>query len=119
VLTAMVGFLVPQTIGDIFLRYWLSVAFFFCVLLTAVAAIFGQSEWRYMGLISTAVVVLVWLAAKWVGGLFQHSWLRFLGWLIVLPLAGIFVLGARDVPGALHWLVTSVERVLSDLSKSP
>jgi len=117
VATVLVGFLVPQTIGNILFRYWLSVIFFFCVFLTALGMALAKPEWRHVGWLSATVVMLVWLAAQWVGGWFQRRWARFLGWLIILPLAFILVLGARDLPGVLHWLVTSVERVLSLFSR--
>jgi patatin-related protein len=104
-LAAITGFLVPHSIGNILFRYWLSVLFFFCLTIAILGSLFNKPETRNLGLVGTAIVVSVWLAASWLGAVFEERWQRFLGWLIVLPVAFVFWLGVRHLPDVWQWIL--------------
>jgi hypothetical protein len=110
VLAAMTGFLVPHSIGNILFRYWLSVLFFFCLTIAVLGSLFSKPETKNLGLIGVAIVVSVWLAASWLGAVFEKRWQRFLGWLIVLPGAFVFWLGVRDLSALWRWIRSLVDK---------
>jgi patatin-related protein len=115
VFTAVAGFLVPHSIWNILFRYWLSLVFFFCVTILGLGLLFNKPEMKSVGLEGGAVVIAVWLAVVWRAAAFDKRWQRFLGWLIVLPVALVFWLGIHRLPSCWHWITALMTRVFGSL----